>query len=301
VSQRSLRREQKTEIWVVPGEEEDVNVGVPAEGPVRVVQLPVFKGLYAREQDAPVMWATGKPVADPGRVWQALAGKHPDTGLVPIVLGFLDGGHTGRPWDNAEFGLRCDLAAVARLDAAAVLAGQWAAVVPAQGELESDPDLAAILAPYGEQFPGLAPAQEQALTGAELAAGLGWLGPARMGLVPAARPADVLARAGYHGTANRYGTAEPLCAVLRSWEDRFGAVLAEVGFAHIRILARRPPRTLPHAQAVAAELWTMCDQFWPIDHHGQALHDIGSIAKSILDIPIWPLWLDQSVSSRSRG
>ena len=37
----------------------------------------------------------------------------------------------------------------------------------------------------------------------------------------------------------------------------------------------------------------MCDQFWPIDHHGRVLHDVGSIAKSILDIPIWSLWLDQ--------
>lgn len=103
------------------------------------------------------------------------------------------------------------------------------------------------------QFPGLAPGQEQALIDAEMARALGWFGPARIGLVPASRPADVLALVGYNGTVNRYGTPEELSVALRSWEDRFGAALVEVGFAHIRLLARRPPRTLRDAQAVAPD------------------------------------------------
>ncbi len=215
----------------------------------------------------------------------------PDTGLVPILLAFLTPwADWGRPWDNGELGPRCDLAEVAQLDAAAVLAEQW--WVPAQAELESDPELAATVAPYGEQFPGLAPAQEQALTEAELAAALGWFGSARIGLVPAARPADVLALVGYNGTVNRYGTPELLSAVLRSWEDRFGAVLVEVGFNHIRLLARRPPRTLRDARAVAAELWPICNEFWPIDRPGTAVCEIGSIAECILDVPIWSMWWD---------
>lgn len=40
--------------------------------------------------------AASKPVPDAGRVWQALTDMNPDTGLVPILLGFLDGGHKGR-------------------------------------------------------------------------------------------------------------------------------------------------------------------------------------------------------------
>jgi hypothetical protein len=185
---------------------------------------------------------------------------------------------------------QCDLAEVAQLSAAAVLAEQW--WVPTQAELESDPELAAMIAPYGEQFPGPAPAREQSLTEAELAAALGWFGMARIGLVPAARPADVLALVGYDGTVNRYDTPELLSALLRSREDRFGAVLVEVGFAHIRIRARRPPRTLPDAHAVAAKLWPMCDEFWPIDRPGTAVCEIGSIAECILDISIWSLWVD---------
>jgi hypothetical protein len=41
--------------------------------------------------------------------------------------------------------------------------------------------------------------------------------------------------------------------VLRSWEDRFGTRLLEVGFAGIRLLVSRPPQTLEAAQWIAAE------------------------------------------------
>ncbi|HEV2375419.1 MAG TPA: DUF4253 domain-containing protein [Streptosporangiaceae bacterium] len=177
-----------------------------------------------------------------------------------------------------------------RLDAATALARSWAYSLPPLDEF--DPELTEMLAPYGPRFPGLAPGQDQALTEAELARALGRFGPARIGLVPAARPADVLALIGYGGTVNRYGTPGQLSAAMRSWENRFGAVLVEVGFDHICLLARRPPRTLPDAQAVAAELWSFCDEFWPIDHPGTAVREIGAIAESILDVPIWSLWLD---------
>jgi Domain of unknown function (DUF4253) len=266
---------------------------VSADGPVQLgsVRLPEGKQLSGWDGDAPLLWATSEPVPDAGQVWQTLTDMHQDTGLVPILLAFLDRGHEGRPWDEGELNERCDLAAVDRLDAATVLAEEWVASAPAADELE-DAEWAAMIAPYGEQLPGLAPAQDQALSEAELAQALGWLGPARIGLVPASRSADVLALVGFNGTVNRYGTPELLSAVLRSWEDRFGAVLAEVGFAHIRLLARRPPRTLPDAQAVAAELWPMCDEFWPADRPGTAVHEVPAIAERITDIPIWSLWLD---------
>ncbi len=170
-----------------------VAAGVPADGPVRLgsVQLPVGRRLSGWGEDAR-LWAASEPVLDAGRVWQALADMHPGTGLVPILLAFLDGGQEGRPWDIGEFGPGCDLAAVDRLDAATVLTGQWADSVPIAEEL-ADPELAAMIAPFGEHFPGLARGQDQPLTEAELARALGWFGAARIGLVPASRPAAVLA------------------------------------------------------------------------------------------------------------
>jgi hypothetical protein len=101
----------------------------------------------------------------------------------------------------------------------------------------------------------------------------------------------VLALVGYNGTVNRYGTPAQLTSVLRSWEQRFGATLLEVGFDHIRLLISRPPRVLPAAQAAAAEIWAMCDEFWKTTH-GPALCTVSEIADYIIDAPFWSLWLD---------
>jgi hypothetical protein len=275
-----------------------VTARIPADGPVRLgsVQLPDGRQLsdsYTDPPPPPLLWAANNPVPDAPRVWQVLTGMHRDTGLVPMLLSFMRGGHEGRPWDAGELDLRCDLAAVDRLDAASVLAEAWAGQAPTLEDFERQPDFFADwFPPVGSEFPGLAPAQDQALTKAELDQALNWFGPARIGLVPAARPADVLALTGFNGTANWYGTPELLSAVLRSWEDRFGAVLIEVGFDHIRMLVRRPPRTLPEAQAVAAELLVMCNEFWPIDRPGVAVCDVRGVAEHTLRIPIWSLWWD---------
>jgi hypothetical protein len=36
----------------------------------------------------------------------------------------------------------------------------------------------------------------------------------------------------------------------------------------------------------------MCDEFWPADRPGTAVHEVPAIAERIMDIPIWSLWLD---------
>jgi hypothetical protein len=170
----------------VPADEEDVAVTaqVPADGPVRLgsVQLPDGRQLWDQyfdpscsdqPADAPLLWATNERVPDAPRVWQVLTGLHHDTGLAPILLSFMRGGHEGRPWDEGELDLRCDPAAVDRLDAATVLAEHWAGEVPTPEQLEDEPDLADWFAPFGFEFPGLAPGQDQELTSAELVAALG--------------------------------------------------------------------------------------------------------------------------------
>jgi hypothetical protein len=187
----------------------------------------------------PRLWASSEPVPDAGRVWQALVDLRPETGLVPITLAFLGGGHAGRPWDEGEFDDRCDLMSLDGVDAARVLADNWDLKVPVDPD-ERDAEMAETIAPFGWDFPGLATGQDQALTEAELARALDWFKLARIGLVPASRPADVLAVIGLNDVNRNVDPALP-AAVLRSWEDRFGAVLVEVGFAHIRLLARRPP------------------------------------------------------------
>lgn len=265
---------------------------MPDDGPVRLgsIELPPGRRIFGWNDDAPRLWATLEPVPDAGRVWRELAGLSGATGLVPIVLAFLDGGHEGRPWDDGELDEPSDLAQAGSVAAATVLAENWSGSLP-EDEEEFDEDAAGEVAPFGLRFPGLAPGQSHSLTDGEVAQALNLVGSARIGLVPASRPADVLALIG-HDTVNRDRDPRPLAAVLRSWEDRFGATLMEVGFAHIRLLAQRPPRALPDARAVAAELWAMCDEFWPAGTMSTALWSVSDIAECILATPIWSLWLD---------
>jgi hypothetical protein len=103
--------------------------------------------------------------------------------------------------------------------------------------------------------------------------------PGRIGLVPAQRPADVLAGLGWQGAVNSRLTAD-ITAVLRSWEDRFGTRLLEVGAAGIRLLISRPPRTLEAALPIAAEHFAFSEEA-----HG-GLRDVDAIARAIAGNPV---------------
>lgn len=108
---------------------------------------------------------------------------------------------------------------------------------------------------------------------------------ARIGLVPASRPVDVLPLIGW--TPSDQSDALPIAAVVRSWEERFGARLLRVGFAEISVLVDRPPRSIEHAQRIAAEHFVFCDEY-----AGQGLRDIPAITASLLETPIWTFWWD---------
>ena len=69
-------------------------------------------------------------------------------------------------------------------------------------------------------------------------------------------------------------------------------MLLEVGYDHIRMLVLRPPWTLPAAQAAAAGIWAMCDEFWMAEKDGYALTGVGEIASYVAGAPFWALWLD---------
>jgi uncharacterized protein DUF4253 len=142
---------------------------------------------------------------------------------------------------------------------------------------EEDEEIAAGMAPFGPGFPGLAPPGQTALSDAELQRALDSLAPARIGLVPVGRPADVLAALGWDLCFERLDTL-PLTAVLRSWENRFGARLLEVGFADIKLLVERPPRDLSSAQRIAAEHCALADEC--ANHAGPARTTIPQLAPS---------------------
>jgi hypothetical protein len=270
-----------------------VNAVVPQNGDLQLgaVRLPAGQQIPALD-GGPLLWATATPVPDAGPTWLALRRLQGETGLVPFLLGFDDDQRSttsGRPWDSGEVGNRYSLSEADTMDAAGVLEDSWANSLDPD---EQDPGQLRMIAPFSLHFPGLAAGVAEPLTAAELSGALESLWPARIGMVPAARPADALARAGFEGGMNRYGSPSELVAVLRSWEDRFGAVLMEIGFAHYRVLVQRPPRTLAQAQPVAAEIWAVSDEFWPIERPGTSLTGVTEIAEYIIGAPFWALWLD---------
>jgi uncharacterized protein DUF4253 len=195
-------------------------------------------------------------------------------------------GEPTRPWDHEEFDRPADPAELDHMDAATVLTQMWDGEMPsAEEDEEEDEPWTAMRAPFSKQFPGLAPPEDTPLSREQLGKVLGSLPPKRIGLVPATRPADVLPLIGW--TPSDQSDALPIAAVVRSWEDRFGARLLEVGFAEFRLLAGRPPHSLEHAQRIAAEHFAFCDEC-----AGQGLHDIPGITASLMQTPIWTFWWD---------
>lgn len=69
--------------------------------------------------------------------------------------------------------------------------------------------------------------------------------------------------------------------------DGISARLLDVGYADIRLLVERPPRTLADAERVAAEHYVFADECG-----GQGPRDIRSIAVGLVLAPIWAFWWD---------
>jgi len=246
----------------------------------------------------PVAWVTDKAFSGASLIWSDLGEKSAEPGLRgfrhadeafrkwPGLQPFLLSGMSDEPartWETGEaVGEPEDTTAIDRMDAARVLEGRWGA--PGENEFAEDEDLRARFAPFGPRFPGLAPAVEEELDPELMRrAVFQYARDARMGLVPASRPADILPRLGW---CTQSITGSELAVVLRSWEDRFGARLLEVGFDEIRLLVSRPPQTLEAAQGIAAEHYAFADTV----HKGPSW--IGEIARAIVNNPFWDFWWD---------
>ncbi|ESU50551.1 hypothetical protein P376_1471 [Streptomyces sp. HCCB10043] len=80
-----------------------------------------------------------------------------------------------------------------------------------------------------------------------------------------------------------------LCAVLRSWEDRYDARVVVLGFDTMIVSVGRPPATIEEARALAAEHYAFCpdniDQSPPYDLDVYA-------GKAVLNQEAWSFWWD---------
>lgn len=261
--------------------------GLPADGETLVagVRLPAGRRLGPAGKPrgtAPALWATG-PFDEAQAAWLALRDGLRGSGLVPLLLSDLNDGQ-GRPWESGELRLPGSLE-VDNFDAATLLPELWADQMP---EPEEEQDMAEVLAPYSRPFPGLAPASTGNASPGQLRAAVESLpGPLRIGLVAAARPADALTALGWGGAVNYVEDPEVISAVLRSWEERFGASLLHVGFDVLDLLVERPVTTAPEVLAVAAEHYAFCP-----DNVDQGAGSITEYAAELADATRWSFWWD---------
>lgn len=245
---------------------------LPGDGDARLgrQRLPPGRRVMA-EDGQPVAWVTEQAVPGPGRAWSTLRQLHPDTGLVPVLLD---------PRDSREdffFMGGVNLREIDVVDPVRVLAQRWPVYADMAGMA---PDRAA----------GLAAAEDARLPTAELKAALDSLRPAFIGLVPADRPADVLAAVGWVGfdDLSDHPNGVWLGSVLRSFEDRFGAILLKIGpGARMRLLVERPPRTLEAARKVAAEHKAIADE-----HADLGSVTVSLLAEALVGAPLWSFWWD---------
>jgi len=262
---------------------------LPADGAAAVagVRLPVGKrigpGGKSRRSPQPALWVTGE-FGDAAGAWLALRGRLGGTGLVPLLLSGLRG-QPDRPWDSGELGPPA-FGALAGLEAPVLLRDGWDMHVPDAEEDEEQ--TAALLAPFSRSFPGMAPAASVLASPARLDEAVASLTePMRIGLVVASRPADALVSIGWQGAGNYHETAAPLTAVLRSWEERFGATVMHVGFDTVDLLVERPAPSQQAALAVAAEHFAFC-----MDNIYQGVGSISEYARELTGATRWSFWWD---------
>jgi Domain of unknown function (DUF4253) len=235
-----------------------------------------------QETSGPAYWVTDDLVSESGLTWFELGQRSSSTGLVPVLLE-SDTRNAARPWESGE--LRpVDLSGITALDAATVLRRRWSLSVPSNMEII---EFSEMFSPYSAMFPGLGLAEQIAVSAAELREVLATQPAARLALFPLARSADIVAYVGWPGAGSLYDTAAPVSAVLRSWEERYGARVFRVGPDTIDLIVQRPPRHPADALAVAAEQFALCP-----DIVVQAEGSIQALADQILGEPLWSLWWD---------
>ncbi|MEU6848598.1 DUF4253 domain-containing protein [Actinacidiphila alni] len=235
----------------------------------------------------PLLWyADGPATAD---TWRSLLPARA-AGLQPVLI------EAGAPHSKGPSGwdLMPELTSYpGDHDAEEVLAGFWTDLLEDVAE-EGEED--EVLAPYGTQWPGLATALAPAVDPDEAAAAItadlvttDWLEKPHAALVHARRSADIPAALGWSGPLNYENDPARLCAVLRSWEDRFGIRVVALAFDRLTLTVAAPPRTQEEAEAVAAEHYAFCP-----DNIDQGTYETlrEYAAKAVLDVHTWSFWWD---------
>ena len=164
---------------------------------------------------------------------RALAEVFPHTGLWPLHAEGFPKGRLDQPWAFGEM----------------------------DGPGDEIPDALAVLTCNDDEDLTVPAVTELASPqpGTDLDAGALGIGiDGRLLLVSATRPADVPAALGWWGGTNYGLSGADFSAVLRSWEDRFGAVLISIGFDTMAVQVGRRPVSAEQLDALLREHYVFC-------------------------------------------
>lgn len=235
---------------------------------IAALDLANVEPVLPEEGDQPVAWLIDKP-ADGRALWCRLVEQFPSTGLWPVISDGLDG-DVSQPWreqelegpgteiGDAEAVLKRNLADYAGADEKADPAEPWRTELGPLAEPTHDPGPVELPAPF--EVPSLL-------------------------LVPVTRPADAPAQLGWWGPTNYGLSGGDVTAVLRSWEDRFGAVLVGIGLATLTLHLDTPPAG-ENATRAAHEWFAFCP-----DAIDQGVESMDALAELAHD-QVWWFWWD---------
>ncbi|KMS90602.1 DUF4253 domain-containing protein [Prauserella rugosa] len=225
------------------------------------------------------LWVSEDPITDPA-LYLGCVAAFPRTGRWPVLIPhdprFEASGQDwidDRPWSAPTDDL------IGACEPADILASWWRGPCCDGTCLE----------PVGAAFPGLArrsplrsdPLAEAGNTGSRLVAG----GRYRLGITEVDRPADVPAALGWQGMLRTTEHADLLSTVLRSWEDRFGAVLLAVGYDALHLSVAAPPKTRHRAELLAAEHRAFC-----LDQFSAQPGTLGDVGAGLVGARLWSFW-----------
>lgn len=225
----------------------------------------------------PAFWVSDEPVT--ADLWPRVRAEHEASGLWPLLLDDSD-----QPWAAGQVAPE-PVADVGNYAPAAFMYEVWADWADQADEEEHED-----LAPYGRHCPGPAapgvPVDDPGAMADRHARHLASRGLS-LGLSAVDRGADALAAVGWQGALNHNEWTAPLAAVVRSWEDRFGARVVGLGFNTLDLSVAAPPVTTRHAVHVAAEHWAFCP-----DILFQGPGTLAGYAEEIRGKTSWSFWWD---------
>jgi hypothetical protein len=224
---------------------------LPADGPATVGGV----ALVGERHEA--LWRAGLP-DDVAGAWGRLASQFPQTGLWPVLVQ----GERLEPMPGED---------EVPDDAEALLRELW------EEACEDDEELEEVVG----DFPGLGRggARQPAAVAARVE------GVTALALVPVTRPADVLTAIGWAGAENAGNTAGVCTGILRSWEERYDAILVGLGFDTAHVAVRRPPPP-EEALRAACEMCLLCPDL------ADTADDVVEVAETLPERALWSFWWD---------